>query len=165
MERFRLAAMDEADEVLSLYRTAGALGRENGSSVWDDDYPNREVLMDDLAGGRLFVFEDDGLLLACVSLLEAEDIEAENLPWTPARACVPSRLCVAPGRQGEGLGEHVMRLLAARAGIAGCTSMRLLAARANLAANRLYERMGYRRVGFVRLYEIDFFAYELGLQG
>jgi ribosomal protein S18 acetylase RimI-like enzyme len=40
-----------------------------------------------------------------------------------------------------------------------------LAAKVNEAANRLYERMGYRKVGLIHVYDTDFNAYEKLLSG
>ncbi|HWQ08990.1 MAG TPA: GNAT family N-acetyltransferase [Holophaga sp.] len=160
MERFRLGTMEDAEGIFAMYRAAAVLGQSNGSSVWDEDYPDRETLLEDLAAGRLLVLEEEGNLLASIALLEAEESEA-GLPWTQARPCFPARLCVAPGRQGKGLGERVMRLLAARVRAEGCGAIRLMAAVANQAANRLYARMHYRRVGLVHMYDQDFLAYEL----
>lgn len=161
MERFRLGTMDEADELFAMYRAAAVLGQSNGSSVWDEDYPDRETLLEDLAAGRLLVLEEGGSILASIALLEGEESDGAGLPWTQARPCFPARLCVAPERQGGGIGEHVMRLLAARAGAEGYGAIRLMAAVGNQAANRLYARMHYRRVGLVHMYDTDFFAYEL----
>lgn len=160
MEQFRLGRPEEADGIFAMYRAAAVRGRENGSSAWDDDYPDLRTLQEDLAQGRLLVLEEGGAILACVSLLESEEPETEGLSWTPARACFPARLCVDPDRQGEGLGERVMRHLADHARAEGLGSIRLLAAVANPAANRLYERLGYRRTGLITLYGLEFSGYE-----
>ena len=160
MENFRLARIAEADAILALYREAAAFGKDNGSSVWDDEYPNREILDDDLAHGRLFVLEDGGAIMAAISMLEDDDIEHDDLAWTDARYCVPVRLCVSPKLQGQGLGERMMRLLAAHAKAEGYLATRHMAAVGNLAALRLYERMGYRRMGPVAIYGGQYYAYE-----
>lgn len=158
---FSLARPEAADAIFALYRRAMLAGRQNGSSDWDESYPTRELLAEDLARERLFVLCAGATLVAAVSLLETDDLDAEPLGWRQdLRSCVPVRLCVAPEQQGRRLGELLMRRLMAYAQERGYESMRLLAAVANPAANRLYTRLGFTYRGAVRLYATDFNAYE-----
>lgn len=160
---FSQARLEDADAIFALYQRAMLAGRQNGSSNWDEDYPTREFLAEDLALKRLFVLRDGETLVAAVSLLETDDLDAEPLGWRELRSCVPVRLCVAPEQQGRHIGELLMRHLTDYAKSQGYESMRLLAAVENLAANRLYTRMGFSCLGAVALYGTDFKAYELVL--
>lgn len=157
---FSQARLEDADAIFALYQRAMLAGRQNGSSNWDEDYPTREFLAEDLALERLFVLHDGETLVAAVSLLETDDLDAEPLDWRDVRSCVPVRLCVAPEQQGRHLGELVMRHLIDYAKEQGYESMRLLAAITNPAANRLYMRMGFACLGTVAMYGEEFKAYE-----
>lgn len=162
---FGKARPELADAIFALYQRAMLAGRQNGSSNWDEDYPTREFLAEDLALERLFVLHDGetlvaATLVAAVSLLETDDLDAEPLGWRDVRSCVPVRLCVAPEQQGRHLGELVMRHLMDYAKEQGYESMRLLAAITNPAANRLYTRMGFACLGTVAMYGEEFKAYE-----
>lgn len=160
---FGKARPEDAEAIFALYRRAMVIGRQNGSSDWDESYPTREYLEEDLALERLFVLRDGEMLVGAVTLLETDDLDAEPLGWRDLRSCAPVRLCVAPEQQGRHLGELLMRRIMHYAKEQGYESMRLLAAVANPAANRLYTRMGFTYRGAVRLYETDFNAYELVL--
>lgn len=160
---FGKARPEAADAIFALYRRATLIGRQNGSSDWDESYPTRGYLEEDLALERLFVLRDGEMLVGAVTLLETDDLDAEPLGWRDLRSCAPVRLCVAPEQQGRHLGELLMRRVMDYAKEQGYESMRLLAAVANRAANRLYTRMGFTYRGAVRLYETDFNAYELVL--
>jgi len=160
---FSPARPEAADAIFALYRRAMLTGRQNGSSDWDETYPTREYLAEDLALERLFVLREGETLVAAVTLLETDDLDNEPLGWRDLRSCAPVRLCVAPEQQGRHIGELLMRHLMNYAKERGYASMRLLAAIANPAANRLYTRMGFSCLGQVRLYETDFNAYELVL--
>ncbi|MDX9952912.1 MAG: GNAT family N-acetyltransferase [Anaerolineae bacterium] len=157
---FSQARLEDADAIFALYRRAMLAGRQNGSSNWDEDYPTREFLAEDLALERLFVLRAGETLVAAVSLLETDDLDAEPLGWRDLRSSVPVRLCVAPEQQGRHIGELVMRHLMDYAKEQGYESMRLLAAVENLAANRLYTRMGFSCLGAVALYGEALRAYE-----
>ncbi len=160
MEVFEKATAADAETIFTLYQTAAVSGRENGSSDWDDSYPTREILKEDLNQERLYVLWENGELLAAISLMESDDLDEEPLGWTEVKSCVPVRLCVSPTRQCQGIGGRMMTLLTETVKRKGYAAIRLLAAKENLAANRLYERMGFCRMGEVHLYDTDFYAYE-----
>lgn len=145
---------------MSLYQNVRELGREDGSCDWEDEYPGRAMVEDDLAERRLFVLQDEGDIIAAVSLLETDDLDAEPVGWTEAEHRVPARLCVAPWRRGEGLGEALMRRLEDHARKQGCRAFRLIASSSNPAANRLWEGLGYRFKDRVSMYGKVFRAYE-----
>lgn len=56
-------------------------------------------------------------------------------------------LCVAPGRQGRGLGALLLAQAIERAQAAGCGSMILEVRPSNPAAAAMYERRGFRVIG------------------
>ncbi|MBN1920937.1 MAG: GNAT family N-acetyltransferase [Anaerolineae bacterium] len=157
---FSPAWPEAAEAIFALYRRAMLAGRQNGSSNWDEAYPTQEFLEEDLALERLFVLREGETLVAAVTLLETDDLDNEPLGWRDLRSCVPVRLCVAPERQGQHIGELLMRHLMDYAKAQGYESMRLLAAVTNPAANRLYTRMGFSCLGQVHMYEEEFKAYE-----
>ncbi len=161
MRTFRKASAEDADDILALYKSVAAKGRADGTSDWDDEYPNGEILDEDLAGGSLFVLAENGEIIAAVSILEEELEELRNLPWTNARACFLARLCVSPLYQGKGLGEWMMRRIGDYARDRGFAATRHIAAVVNIAANRLYARMGYRNLGPIYAFGTDFLAYEM----
>ncbi len=157
---FRKALAAEAPLILALYRSATEKGKGDGSSNWDDEYPSAGMLQEDLLKGRLFVLEEEGQIVAAITMEDGEEAETGALPWTMARSCLLMRLCVSPLRQGQGLGERMMRLISEEAKVRGFEASRHLAATENLAANRLYKRMGYSRLGTCTLFGTEFVAYE-----
>lgn len=157
---FERALQQDADEIEAIYRAVKEFGRQNGSTDWDDDYPNRAIIDEDIENRAAFVLRLDGEILAAVSMLPEDDLDDCGIPWTPKRACVLARLCVKPNLQGRHVGEHVMRLVSEQAKREGYEATRHLASVTNPASLRLYERMGYAKLGQVHMYDTDFFAYE-----
>ncbi len=160
MHLFRLAGLSDAQAIMSLYKNVRELGREDGSCDWDDDYPSREMTDEDIAARRLFVLQEDGDIIAAVSLLEEDDLDAEPVGWAEVDYRIPVRLCVAPWRRGEGLGEALMRKLEDHARRQGCRAFRLIASASNPAALRLWEGLGYRFKDRVSMYGKVYRAYE-----
>ena len=80
-EIFRAAAESDLDAVAALYLRCAQVGRTNGSSDWDDDYPNRSFAEEDLRQNGLYVLERDGEIIAAVTLLPRDDLDELPLPW------------------------------------------------------------------------------------
>jgi len=146
-----------------MFNSAKDKGRIDGTSDWDEDYPNREIIEEDITNEALYVLEDQGRIIASISLVEEEPEEIKDLGWEKARSCFLVRLCVAPEYQGKGIGGQVMKSISLIAKKKGYKATHHLAAEVNQAANRLYKRMGYKDLGSIRVYDTNFIAYEMVL--
>ena len=161
MQLFRMASENEEDIIYTLYDAVKEKGKNDGTSDWDEDYPNREILKDDLKNKSLFVLEDNKKIIAAVSMVDEESPELQTLDWAKEKSCFLVRLCVAPEYQGKGLGEKMMHCISNTARGRGFKATHHLAAEVNKAANRLYKRMRYRNLGRIHVYGTDFIAYEM----
>lgn len=161
MQRFRIAAIDEIFYINSMFDSAKAKGRVDGTSDWDENYPSTEIIEDDIKNKALYVLEDGGRIIASISLLEEEPESVKDLEWEKERSCFLVRLCVAPGYQGKGIGEQVMKRISLVAKKKGFKATHHLAAEVNKAANRLYKRMGYKDLGSIHIYDTGFIAYQM----
>lgn len=157
---FSRADKTDANEVEMLYNAVRLCGRENGTTDWDDDYPDRSFIDEDIANSALYMLRFNGELIAAVTMLKEDDLEECDVAWTQVKSCVLSRLCVKPQYQKQHVGEYMMRLITDQAKKEGYLATRHLAALANPASLRLYDRMGYRKIGKVYMYDTDFYAYE-----
>ena len=160
MQRFRLASINEVDYINNMFNTAKAKGRIDGTSDWDEDYPNREIIEEDIKNQDLYILEDQGKMIASISIVEKEPEEINDLGWERVRSCFLVRLCVAPEYQGKGIGEQMMKSISIIAQEKGYKATHHLAAEVNKSANRLYKRMGYKNLGLIHAYDTDFIAYE-----
>jgi len=161
MQQFRIASKIEEDQILSLYDAVKAKGKIDGTSDWDEDYPNREILKDDLKNSSLYVLQDNNKIVAAISMVDEESPELQLLDWAKVKSCFLVRLCVAPEYQSKGIGEKMMHYISDTARERGFKATHHLAAEVNEAANRLYKRMGYRNLGRIHVYGTDFIAYEM----
>jgi ribosomal protein S18 acetylase RimI-like enzyme len=159
--RFRNALDGDKKSILRLYDEVKAAGKISGYTDWNEYYPTEEILDADYRDKAIFVLEDNGSVIASVSILAADDLDNEPLGWQQVKSCVPARLCVSVACQHKGIARTVMQNVISRAKENGFQSIRLLASVINIPANRLYAGLGFTKKGSVRLYGIDFFAYEL----
>ena len=159
---FRRAGTDDLDALVALYGAAAQDMREKGIDQWDEYYPDREILAEDVESGDMTLGLLDGQL-ACAYVVNREyEPEYELGAWehTEGDFCVLHRLCVNPAMQGRGLARQAMARMEKNALEQGFDSVRLDVFSQNLHAQRLYERLGYRRTGEVRFRKGIFYLME-----
>ena len=159
---FRRAGTDDLDALVALYGAAAQDMREKGIDQWDEYYPDREILAEDVESGDMTLGLLDGQL-ACAYVVNREyEPEYELGAWehTEGDFCVLHRLCVNPEMQGRGLARQAMARMEKTALEQGFDSVRLDVFSQNLHAQRLYERLGYRRTGEVRFRKGIFYLME-----
>ncbi|PKM73323.1 MAG: GNAT family N-acetyltransferase [Firmicutes bacterium HGW-Firmicutes-16] len=148
---FRKATIEELDAVFQVFRDAIAEMDRNGIPQWDERYPDREILTEDISKNELFVGTIGGEI-ASVFVLNSEcDEEYENGEWqySDDSFCVIHRLCVNPKFQNRGIGLETMRHIEAELKKEGAESVRFDAFTLNPYALRLYDKLGYKKVGYV----------------
>ena len=159
---FRRAGTDDLDALVALYGAAAQDMREKGIDQWDEYYPDREILAEDVESGDMTLGLLDGQL-ACAYVVNREyEPEYELGAWehTEGDFCVLHRLCVNLEMQGRGLARQAMARMEKNARDQGFDSVRLDVFSQNLHAQRLYERLGYRRTGEVRFRKGIFYLME-----
>jgi len=132
-----------------VHRCRASLDRA-GIHQWDDVYPSRSTVAEDVARESLYVAGTNGACQAIITLDDREDEGYRTVSWSSdGPALVVHRLCVDPVYQGRGLARLMMRFAEQHATAYGYTSIRLDAYSANPRSVELYRRLGYHEVGRV----------------
>ena len=163
---FRTATIDDLDALVALYGAATQDMLRQGIDQWDEYYPDREILSEDVESGDMTLGLLDGEP-ACAWVVNREyEPEYVSGAWehTGGDFCVLHRLCVNPELQGRGLARQAMARMEKNALDKGFDSVRLDVFSQNLHAQRLYERLGYKRTGEVRFRKGIFYLMEKGLE-
>ena len=104
--------------------------------------------------GYRFELEDNKLAQYLVAL-EGEKVVAYGGMWIILGEAHVTNLAVHPDYRRRGLGEMLMHCLMARAYGAGARHMTLEVRQSNRAAQKLYEKLGFKGVGHRRGYYSD----------
>lgn len=154
-----LARDTDAREILALYRAATEAAKRTGHSHWDEGYPSEETIRADLKGGYLYVWREDGNIVAAITYMHPDDLDGIGVSWTPVeRAVEACRFCLSPTLQGKGRAKAFflggIELLREQ----GVQAMRYLCAKDNAAAYRIYTGVGHRQLEDTEQHGIDFTA-------
>ena len=100
---------------------------------WDENW-QRDNFAAEFAGAATSVIEQNGRIVGYVQILDKEDrIHVQNI-------------AISPEYQGKGIGSRILKNLQLQAA-ARQVPLRLGAFRTNTLAQKLYERLGFRRTG------------------
>jgi GNAT superfamily N-acetyltransferase len=164
----RLASRENLDAVMEMLGQCITAMRAEGIDQWDEIYPDRPRLLDDVQAGTLYLGSFNGEDLAGAMVLnDFQDAEYADVPWiiTGVPVAVVHRLMVSPKHQGQGVARALMSFAEARARELGYGAIRLDAFAAYPAALRLYRGLGYREAGGVTFRKGPFRCFEKALQG
>lgn len=160
--RFRVAEESELDTVFRMFQCASKHMEEQGIYQWDELYPDRNDLEEDIRKGELYLGVAEQEPVAAYVLNRERDEAYINGKWKgeEASCMVLHRLCVNPAFQGKGIGTFTMRHIEECLGKRGCRSIRLDAFTENPIAERMYKKLGYQVVGFAEFRKGKFFLME-----
>ncbi len=159
---FRKAVPSDLPDILRVFRTAIRDMDDRGIHQWDEIYPSKSILQEDIERKELYVGASDGRIAAAFTLNATHDREYETGRWQYAglRYAVVHRLCVDPAYQGCGIGMKSMEIIENICRSEGIEAIRLDAFSQNPAALRLYKKLGYERAGEVTFRKGLFFLFE-----
>ena len=159
--------LTEIDDILTLTRACGQHMRDNGIDQWDEDYPNREVIVQDIQTQTLFAYRERGKVLGIVVLNETQDEEYGEINWSTTeeeRNIVVHRLAVRPDKQRQGIARRLMDFTEEWARDNQYDAIRLDTFSQNPRNQRFYTNRGYTDLGPVFLKykkEHPYYCYEL----
>ena len=144
------ADISQLDEIFSLYQKAIIIMENDGIHQWDEIYPDKAVLEEDINKNQMYIGIKDQKIAVCFVLSEECDEEYKNGKWEypEARFTVIHRLCVNPDFQKQGIATQTMEYLERLCKSEGYDSIRLDCFTENPYSRKLYEKAGYYVVGY-----------------
>jgi len=149
------ATVADIDAITELIRQAVRIMQKNGIDQWNDNYPNKNLVTDDVAMGSLFKITVDGNIAGIVTLNELQFPDYSKIHWkdSTGRPLVVHRLCIDPRYQGKSLAKRLMFFAEEYAKKNGYSSIRLDTYSKNYIALKLYKSLKYEQGGDVSLRE------------
>ena len=167
MDMISAGKITEVTSILELTRACGQHMRDNGIDQWDEDYPNKAVILQDIQTQTLFAYREDDEVLGIVVLNETQDEEYGQINWSTTeedRNIVVHRLAVRPDKQRQGIARRLMDFAEEWARDNHYDSIRLDTFSQNPRNQRFYTNRGYTDLGPVYLRykkEHPYYCYEL----
>lgn len=157
MLTFRKAAPDDLPSMLTLVRQAQAFMASQGIDQWQDGYPSKDILAEDIRLGRIYVYDDDGAI-ASISVLtdEPEPIydQIEDKWLSTAPYLTIHRMALDDAHRHSGLAAKILENAVEMAKSLNLSAVRADTHRGNQAMRRFLEKSGFVERGLVT-YEVE----------
>ena len=158
MNRITLAAREDKEEILALYKTM-----LYGPADWNEHYPNEDTIDFDMSRNALYVMKNElDEIIAAISI--DEDEEVDKLPcWSIMPGGELSRLCVRKDMQNHGIAKEMMRYAFDVLKNEGKNGVHILVRTGHTKALSTYAKLGFKTVGEFHLFDKDFICMEIKL--
>jgi len=162
MLKLRKANESDLDTAYEIFKLAIEEMDKNNIHQWDNLYPTKDILKDDILKNQLFLGEINREIASVFVLNKEYDEEYSNMNWKykDASFFILHRLCVNPKFQNQGIGTNTMRLIEEFSKGEGIETIRLDAFSLNPFALKMYEKAGYSKVGGANWWKRLFYLYE-----
>lgn len=159
------ASKKDLDQLLTVVKSCGQNLIEQGIFQWNEEYPKREDLLEDIELQELWKLEDQNKIIGLIVLTENEDAEYQDVKWLTKnqRHLYVHRLAVDPKFQGKGNAQKLMDFAENYALENNYNSIRLDTFSQNNRNLKFYEQRNYTRlesIYFPKQSEFPFYCYE-----
>jgi len=151
---FRLAVPEDKAAALKIYSEASGRLHQFGVDQWQNNYPNEQTFMQDIAFGELYAAEEDGKVCAVVTIsLRPEPTYREiDGEWNSDDSyAVVHRIAVAGEHCRNGIAGRVMEFAYKTAAAKGAKYMRIDTHKDNLPMRALLKGQGFKLCGVIWL--------------
>lgn len=149
--RIERAQLRDAQEIYALYHSL----IDMPYSTWDEEYPTREIVEEDVAQHEVLVMRDgENRIVSAIAVWQAFEF-GDAAAWYPdvTRWAMLSRLGVASDMQGRGIAKRMLIAAMDAAKDEGCEAVQFLVAKSNPIAQRAYASLGFDICGEAELFE------------
>lgn len=159
---FILATDADFDKIWLLFKKAIQNLQINHIDQWDEHYPNKQTLTEDIEKQHMYVMALDGNIVSVIVLNEEQNDDYDKMNWTDCtgKFAVFHRLCVHPDFQNRGIGRETVISAERHLAHCGYTSIRLDAFLKNEISLKMYEGLGYMLAGNTFYEKGEFGLYE-----
>lgn len=159
---YRLATIDDFQEIIGIYRSAIDAMNADGIMQWDEIYPTVDDIRKDIDTQEMYVGLKDSRICVAYTLNKESDAQYQNASWDGGiNYIVVHRLCVAPKFQHQHIARDTMQHIHNECREYGIKTVRLDAFTENPYALALYENLGYQKRGEAVWRKGKFNLYEL----
>ena len=144
------ATLNQLDEIFLLYTNAIKTMDSQGIPQWDEIYPDKLILEEDIKKNQMYIGLKDERIAVCFVLNEECDEEYKNGKWicSDSKYLIIHRLCVNPDFQNQGIAAKTMEYIENLAKDFGYNSIRLDCFTLNPYSKKLYDKAGYTVTGY-----------------
>ena len=151
--QIRQATYSDLDSLMKVFDGAKRIMRASGNhSQWNDSYPSKEIVTEDIKGGNCFVACEDGSIVGTMALIEGPDPTYSHIDgeWPDDRPyyVIHRMAASAPGRDSA---RQMLDWAYAHIAAKGYDTIRIDTHRDNCIMKHILTRYGFTECGVIYL--------------
>jgi len=149
----RKAKKEDLNAIMETYASCVKGMIELGIDQWDESYPNRKIIENDILEQNYYVGIINQEIISGVKIDQIQDPTYSDINWEDKKNnfIVVHRLCSKTKVWDKGIGKKMMKYAESIAKQINCNSIRLDTYINNPKAMKFYEKIGYKRLGSINL--------------
>lgn len=149
MRDLRKATVKDIPAIMDLFAAIVQYMKAVNINQWDEEYPNLEIVTNDIANQHLYALMVKEQLAGVMTLNKIQEPQYQTINWLTKEAnnLVIHRLAIHPKFHRQGLAKQLLAFSEQVATEKDCISIRLDAYSKNKGANQLYLTHDYQYVG------------------
>lgn len=159
----RYSNLNDVDSILELFQQAKDYLKNRKIDQWQNGYPNRNVILEDIKDNDSYVLEEKRVIgTMCFHLGMDEDYNYIEGSWNSDQPYgVIHRLVIDESLKGQRKADELLQFAINKAKSKGILSLRVDTHPMNLSMQRFLERNGFEKCGIIYIHHTDLrFAYE-----
>lgn len=152
---FRKAVESDIDRIMDIIKQAQAYFKEQGIDQWQNNYPNRGVIRDDIEKGYGYVLLKEGQIIGTVAVSFDGEKTYDKIydgKWiSNFDYAVIHRLAIDSNFKGQGLASVIIKNIEKMCLARGIHSIRIDTHEDNKSMQRLIEKNGFQYCGIIYL--------------
>ena len=151
--KIRRAYKTDLKNIMKMYKSCVNGMINNGIDQWDENYPNAEIISQDLKNKTYYVVEKKEEIIGGINIDRNQDITYLDLKWqdNSNQFLVVHRLGVKEEYWNKKIGKNLMLFSEEMVVKKGLKSIRLDTYSGNPKAIDFYLRLGYKELGSINL--------------
>jgi len=155
MTTLRKTTIEDINQVMEIIAQAKAYLMSSGVDQWQDDYPNEEIIREDIVNGYGYVLECKGKMVGTVALSFDGEPWYDNIydgKWiTNEKFLVIHRLAVSDDVRGTDAASDIMRQAEKLCVLRGVRSIKIDTHEDNVIMQKFIKKNGFEYCGMVIL--------------
>lgn len=152
---FRRTILDDVDNIMEIIKQAQAYFKEQGIDQWQNNYPNVEVIINDINNEHSYVLVKDNSIVATVAVSFDGEETYESIyegEWiTNGEFAVIHRIAVSNKHKGLGLSSEIIKHIEKLCLDRGVHSIKSDTHEENLSMQKLLKKNDFKYCGIIYL--------------
>ena len=162
---FRKAKLDDVNQIMKVIVQAKEYLKSQGIDQWQDGYPSKEVIENDIKNNVSYVVEDDGRVIATAMISFDGEKDYDQIyegKWiSNSDFVVVHRIAVDDDFKGRGIARKIIDEAEKMCITRGVKSIKIDTHRDNLSMQKFLKKNGFEYCGIIFLEDgIERFAFE-----